>query len=145
MGEKITLKIDERSVHGKKVKNLRKEGLTPGVVYGHGMEPLAVQADAGEVRRVVAAAGRHTPVNLTGAQITVDVREKGGYITDTFGAAIIDAADGRVYLSLPEDPEFLQAAGNYEAEITVKFPNDAQQTVYDLLPMKVRERFSKGA
>lgn len=85
------------------------------------------------------------PVNLTGAQITVDVREKGGYITDTFGAAIIDAADGRVYLSLPEDPVFLQTAGNYEAEITVKFPNDAQQTVYDLLPMKVRERFSKGA
>lgn len=67
MGDKITLKIEERTVHGKKVKNLRKEGLTPGVVYGHGMEPIAVQADAGEVRRVVAAAGRHTPVNLTGA------------------------------------------------------------------------------
>lgn len=68
MGEKISLKIEERTVHGKKVKNLRKEGLTPGVVYGHGMEPIAVQADAGEVRRVVAAAGRHTPVNLTGAK-----------------------------------------------------------------------------
>jgi large subunit ribosomal protein L25 len=68
MGDKITLKIEERTVHGKKVKNLRKEGLTPGVVYGHGMEPIAVQADAGEVRRVVAAAGRHTPVNLTGAK-----------------------------------------------------------------------------
>ena len=50
MGDKITLKIEERTVHGKKVKNLRKEGLTPGVVYGHGMEPIAVQADAGEVR-----------------------------------------------------------------------------------------------
>lgn len=68
MGEKISLKIEERKVHGKKVKVLRKEGLTPAVVYGHGMEPMAVQADAGEVRRVVAAAGRHTPVNLTGAK-----------------------------------------------------------------------------
>lgn len=68
MGEKISLKLDERKVHGKKVKSLRQAGITPGVVYGHGMEPLAVQAEAGEVRRVVTAAGKHTPVNLTGAK-----------------------------------------------------------------------------
>lgn len=68
MGDKISLKIDARDVHGKKVKNLRRAGLTPGVVYGHGMEPLAVQADAGEVRKVVALAGKHTPVNLVGAK-----------------------------------------------------------------------------
>lgn len=68
MGEKISLKIDERSVHGRKVKTLRQAGITPGVVYGHGMAPLAVQAEAGEVRRVVSAAGKHTPVNLTGAK-----------------------------------------------------------------------------
>lgn len=68
MGEKISLKLDERKVHGKKVKSLRQQGITPGVVYGHGLEPLAVQAEAGEVRRVVAAAGKHTPVNLTGAK-----------------------------------------------------------------------------
>ena len=68
MGEKITLKIDERKVHGKKVKALRASGVTPGVVYGHGIEPLAIQADAGEVRRVVLEAGKHTPVHLTGAK-----------------------------------------------------------------------------
>lgn len=68
MGEKISLKIDERMVHGKKVKSLRQSGITPGVVYGHGMQPLAVQAEAGEVRRVVGRAGKHTPINLTGAK-----------------------------------------------------------------------------
>lgn len=68
MGEKISLKIDERAVRGKKVRKLRQSGFTPGVVYGHGMEPIAVQAESGEVRRVVAAAGRHTPVSLTGAK-----------------------------------------------------------------------------
>lgn len=68
MGDKISLKVDPRDVRGKKVKNLRRSGLTPGVVYGHDMEPLPIQADAGEVRRVVAAAGKHTPVNLTGAK-----------------------------------------------------------------------------
>ena len=68
MGDRISLKIEERKVRGKKVKNLRKAGITPAVVYGHGMEPMAVQAEAGELRRVVALAGRHTPINLTGVK-----------------------------------------------------------------------------
>ena len=68
MGDKITLKIDARELHGKKVKNLRREGMTPGVVYGHGIEPLAIQAESGEVRKVVTAAGLHTPVHLTGSK-----------------------------------------------------------------------------
>lgn len=68
MGDKITLNIAAREVHGKKVRSLRQAGLTPGVIYGHGMEPLAIQADSSELRKVVAAAGKHTPVNLTGAK-----------------------------------------------------------------------------
>lgn len=68
MGEKISLKIDVREVYGKKVRKLRGQGIIPGVVYGHGIEPLAVQAEASEVRRVVTAAGKHTPVSLTGAK-----------------------------------------------------------------------------
>lgn len=68
MGDKISLKVDARELHGKKVRLLRRSGLTPGVVYGHDMEPLAIQADAAELRKVVAAAGKHTPVNLTGVK-----------------------------------------------------------------------------
>ena len=68
MGDKITLKVENRDVHGKKVKNLRKQGITPGVVYGPGMEPAAVQADSGELMRVVREAGKHTPVMLSGAK-----------------------------------------------------------------------------
>ena len=68
MGEKITLTISERTVYGRKVRALRQSGITPGVIYGHGMEPLAIQADAGEVRHVVAVAGRHTPVSVQGAK-----------------------------------------------------------------------------
>lgn len=68
MGDKVSLKVDPREVHGKKVAKLRKEGLTPGVVYGPDMEPVAIQANEGEVRKVVARAGKHTPVNLTGSK-----------------------------------------------------------------------------
>ncbi len=68
MGDKVSLVIEAREVHGKKVAMLRRQGLTPGVVYGAGIEPQAIQADAQEVRKVVAAAGKHTPVNLTGSK-----------------------------------------------------------------------------
>ena len=66
MGDKITLKIEAREVHGKKVAQLRKEGLTPAVVYGAGMEPISVQASEKELVKVVRAAGQHTPVQLVG-------------------------------------------------------------------------------
>lgn len=66
MGDKVSLKVEARELQGKKVKALRKQGLTPGVVYGGDMEPMAIQADSQEVRKVVDAAGKHTPVNLTG-------------------------------------------------------------------------------
>ncbi len=68
MGEKITLKIENRDVLGKKVARLRKQGITPGVVYGAGVDATPVQADSGEVRRVVTAAGKHTPVQLSGTK-----------------------------------------------------------------------------
>ena len=68
MGDKITLKVENRDIFGKKVKALRKQGLTPGVVYGAGIEPLAIQADSREVARVYAAAVKHTTVQLSGTK-----------------------------------------------------------------------------
>lgn len=68
MGERITLSVAKRELQGKKVKQLRKQGLVPGVVYGAGMEPMPIQAEAGEVWRVVTAAGKHSPVMLSGAK-----------------------------------------------------------------------------
>lgn len=68
MGDKITLKVDAREIHGKKVARLRAEGLTPAVVYGPNMDPQSVQADSGELRKAVLAAGKHTPVHLTGSK-----------------------------------------------------------------------------
>lgn len=68
MGDKITLKVEERDVHGKKVAKLRDQGYTPGVVYGPGIDPMSVQVPEGELKRVVKAAGKHTPVHLTGSK-----------------------------------------------------------------------------
>ena len=66
MGDKITLKIEAREVHGKKLGQIRKEGLVPGVVYGAGIDVISVQAIESDVLKVVKKAGQHTPVQLVG-------------------------------------------------------------------------------
>lgn len=65
MGNDISLKLDERTVSGKKVANLRHEGLIPSVVYGGKSEAKHTQSPLVETTKVVRAAGRHTPVHLT--------------------------------------------------------------------------------
>lgn len=64
MGDKINLKLDARTVQGKKVKQLRKDGLVPAVVYGEGIDPINVQAPQNVIDKVVREAGKHTPVHL---------------------------------------------------------------------------------
>ena len=66
MGNKVTLVVAKRTVHGKKVKQLRKDGLIPAVVYGPGIEPMSVQITEPELKKVVKEAGKHTPVYLKG-------------------------------------------------------------------------------
>jgi len=65
MGDKLSLTLDERTVHGKKVAGLRKEGLVPGVVYGPGIDPVSVQIEDGVFTKVYRQAGSHAPVHLT--------------------------------------------------------------------------------
>jgi large subunit ribosomal protein L25 len=54
----LKLQATKRTVHGRHVRKLRKEGAVPGVVYGHRSEAEPVSIDAGEFRRVYAKAGR---------------------------------------------------------------------------------------
>ena len=63
--DKISLKLEAREAKGKKVAKLRKDGLLPGVVYGHGFEAIAVQAPKLAVEKAVKQAGGHAPVHLT--------------------------------------------------------------------------------
>ena len=60
----ITLTLDERSVSGKKVARLRKDGVVPSVVYGGHSAPISTQASLIDVTKVARSAGKHTPVHL---------------------------------------------------------------------------------
>lgn len=65
MGEKINLTLDGRTAQGKKVAQLRQDGIVPGVVYGQGFDPMLVQAPYNVLEKVVRDAGKHSAVHLT--------------------------------------------------------------------------------
>ena len=61
----ISLKLDERTAEGKKLAKLRDSGFTPSVIYGGQEQPIMTQSPQIETSKVVHAAGKHTPINLT--------------------------------------------------------------------------------
>src|SRR5437868_3253808 len=62
--DSVTLDLEPREITGKKVKQLRKEGIVPGVIHDHGKDSVHVQAEYQTLYKVYAAAGRHHPVEL---------------------------------------------------------------------------------
>jgi large subunit ribosomal protein L25 len=55
--EQIELKAEKRTIIGKKVKSLRREGIIPALLYGPKTEPLPIQCDEKELQHVLAMAG----------------------------------------------------------------------------------------
>lgn len=62
--EKHQIKVELRTVLGKKVKQLRKEGLVPASVYGHNFEPKSIQFKAIELNRLYDEVGESGLVEL---------------------------------------------------------------------------------
>jgi len=62
--EALTLKAQPRTITGKKVRQLRRRGITPIHIYGPGLQPIAAQVETSALRRLLAQAGRSTPVTV---------------------------------------------------------------------------------
>ena len=76
--EEVVIQANHRQVIGKKVKVLRREGLLPAVVYGHGVDSLPITLDMQEANRVL---DRLSPsalvvVDIEGEQHYALVRDK---------------------------------------------------------------------
>jgi large subunit ribosomal protein L25 len=65
MGDRISIDLEARDVHGKKVARLRRDGIIPGVIYGSGLDPLSVMAPAPIVEKLYKQAGKHHPVHIS--------------------------------------------------------------------------------
>lgn len=64
MADKVELKVAPREVLGKKVRALRREGITPANIYGNKVDSQAVQVPNDELMRVLKAAGRNEIVYI---------------------------------------------------------------------------------
>lgn len=64
MADRPTLKAQERTVFGKKVKNLRRDGILPGHVFGNGLETESVQVTFKDFAQIYEQVGETGLVNL---------------------------------------------------------------------------------
>jgi large subunit ribosomal protein L25 len=65
MQQKYALQAEKRSVLGKAVKKLRREGKLPANVYGKGLESTAIQVDAKTFQDIFKEAGETGLIDLT--------------------------------------------------------------------------------
>lgn len=59
-----SIKLSQRDVIGKKVKQLRRQGIVPVHVYGSGTEPMSLQSEAQVLRRMLPRVGTNIPLSI---------------------------------------------------------------------------------
>jgi len=62
--EQIELKVTKRQVLGKKVRFLRRQGVSRAHLFGYGIESLALECDTDNLERVLAEAGKTRLISL---------------------------------------------------------------------------------
>jgi large subunit ribosomal protein L25 len=62
--ENIEIQANKRTVVGKKVKVLRREGQLPAIIYGQGIEPIPISLQKREATRTIAGITSSSLVNL---------------------------------------------------------------------------------
>ncbi len=62
--DQIELEITKREVLGKKVRFLRRQGITPVHLFGHGIESRALQCDTAKLQQVLTEAGEAKVISL---------------------------------------------------------------------------------
>ncbi len=121
MSDQISLAVDPRDTLGKSVKKLRAQGVVPAVVHNHGKESTHVQAEYQKLAKVVHAAGRHHPVELTvdGKKVTAIIRSitrdpKLHTITHVVFNAV--NANQKVEAEIPVKPKYAEGNESSPAE-----------------------------
>ena len=76
--EKVVIQAEKRTVVGKQVRTLRREGKLPAVIYGHHVEPVSIVLDAHDASKTLAKASSSTlvTIELEGKQYPTLVRER---------------------------------------------------------------------
>lgn len=62
--KQVELTAEKRSVLGKQVQQLRRQGWVPGVMYGHGFDPVPLQFEARGLRQVLSQTSGSQLINI---------------------------------------------------------------------------------
>ena len=60
----MELKANTRTITGKKVRFLRREGITPVHIFGHGIDPLPIQCNTNDLKHTLSEAGTTGIISL---------------------------------------------------------------------------------
>lgn len=123
MSDAISLNVATRDTLGKSVKKLRADGLVPAVVHNHGQASTHVQVEYSALNKVVLAAGRHHPIQLsvgdkTGTVLIKSVDRDPRLHTITHVVFNSVRANQKVEAEVPVRPRFAEGFENHPAERT---------------------------
>ncbi len=82
MTDRVLIAAEPRTVTGKKVKQLRRQGMVPGIIYGQA-EPVNIQMEELQLNRALRVAGttQLATVDVEGKEYTVLAREIQQHVT----------------------------------------------------------------
>lgn len=60
----VSLNLQQRTVSGKNLGAIRKDGLVPAVIHNHGQASIMVMAPENQLGKIYKQAGKHHPLNL---------------------------------------------------------------------------------
>ncbi|MCX6008574.1 MAG: 50S ribosomal protein L25 [Chloroflexi bacterium] len=62
--KRLELEVSKRDITGKKVRFLRRQGIVPANIYGHGIDSTAINVDAKSLKHLLAHVGRTDLISL---------------------------------------------------------------------------------
>jgi large subunit ribosomal protein L25 len=62
--KRLELEVSKRDITGKKVRFLRRQGIIPANIYGHGIDSTAINVDARSLKHLLAHAGTTDLISL---------------------------------------------------------------------------------
>lgn len=89
----LSLTVKTRKIYGKKVKQLRAQGLIPAVLYGPKIKPMALEVDRKEFARFYKEAGESSIIKLTVNSRQGELRATKNRIGEEEHLALIKRAD----------------------------------------------------
>jgi large subunit ribosomal protein L25 len=149
--EEVVLKASHRTVLGKQVKAIRREGKLPAVIYGHHFDPIVIELDLRDTSRNLMGLAPSTlvTVDVEGTQHRTLVREKqrnkltGTLLhVDFLAVSMTEVLRSQVYLELVgvspaiKDLDGVLVTGMDEVEVECLPQNLPERIMVDISGLK---------